>query len=379
VGDGARRDNDAGMSAARPDDRARRIGIVTDTYPPEINGVALTLARLTGGLRARGRVVTVVRPRQGRADAETLGDDTILVRGVQMPGYRAVRIGLPAGRVLREAWRRRPPDAVYVATPGPLGLSAVSVARRLGIAVYTGFHTNFPEYARHYHLGALATVGMRGLRWFHNRSRGTLVASAELLDELAAAGVRDLHVLGRGVDGALFTPARRSAALRARWGATDGELVVLHVGRLAAEKNIPVAIDAFRAIQRVGAGARLVIVGDGPVRRELERGAPEAVFCGMRTGEDLATHYASADVFLFPSETETFGNVTLEAMASGLAVVAYDYAAAALHVDSGASGVLAPRTRPRSTGGTSSIASRPCCWAPPLSGLRSPWTSAAAR
>lgn len=330
----------------RRESAARRICIVTETYPPEINGVALTLARLADGLRGRGHDVGVVRPRQPAADARfaaTDPDGAVLVRGLPLPGYPAVRIGLPAGRMLREAWSRRRPHAVYVATEGPLGWSAVRAARRLGVPVYSGFHTDFPGYARHYGAGALAWLALRGLRRFHNRTRGTFAASRDLRDRLDAAGFRDLHVLGRGVDGALFSPARRSAALRARWGAGAGALVAVSVGRLAAEKNLPLAVAAYRAMRESAPTARLVFVGDGPLRGELERLAPEAVFCGMRTGEDLAAHYASADVFLFPSETETFGNVTLEAMASGLAVVAYDYAAAAQHVAAGESGVLAPR------------------------------------
>jgi glycosyltransferase involved in cell wall biosynthesis len=160
---------------------------------------------------------------------------------------------------------------------------------------------------------------------------------------LLGIGFSDVHVLGRGVDGELFDPARRTARLRATWGAGSKDLVALYVGRLAPEKNVPLAVAAYRAMQRVQSAARCVIVGDGPLRGALEQAHPDLVFCGMRTGAALAAHYASADVFLFPSETETFGNVTLEAMASGLVVVAYDYAAARIHVAHGESGVLAPR------------------------------------
>src|SRR5262249_48169803 len=280
--------------------------------------------------------------------------------GVALPSYREVRIGLPAGGTLGRAWANRRPDAVYVATEGPLGWSAVRTARRLRVPVWSGYHTRFPDYARHYGAGWLEPAAWGYLRWFHNRTRGTLVAGAALRDELVGAGFARVSVLGRGVDGERFSPARRSAARRARWGAGDSDLVALYVGRLAAEKNIPLAVEAYRAMRRVRGRTRLVVVGDGPLRSRLERAHPEVVFCGMRTGVDLAAHYASADVFLFPSETETFGNVTLEAMASGLAVVAYDYAAAGAHVVHGVSGVLAPRGDGRAyVEGAAALATRP--------------------
>jgi glycosyltransferase involved in cell wall biosynthesis len=177
---------------------------------------------------------------------------------------------------------------------------------------------------------------------FHNHTRGTLVPSAELREQLRARGITNVAVLGRGVDCRLFTPDRRCTFLRRTWGATENDLVALYVGRLAAEKNLGLAVESYRAMQRINGTAKFVIVGDGPQRASLQKQHADLIFCGEQTGESLARHYASADVFLFPSETETFGNVTLEAMASGLCVVAYDYAAAHLHLRRGASGVLAP-------------------------------------
>jgi glutamate-1-semialdehyde 2,1-aminomutase len=325
--------------------RRRHICIVTDTYPPEVNGVALTLARLVGGLRTRGHAVSVLRPFRPALDARGQDPDhaATLVRGVPLPGYRGLHMGLPAGRLVRRRWTVDRPDVVYVATEGPLGWSAVSMARRLGIPVFSGFHTDFPGYARHYRVGWLRPVVFRYLRSFHNRTVGTFVATIDLGDRLRAAGFANVALLGRGVDSDLFTPERRSAALRAARGLGEDGLAALYVGRLAAEKNIGLAVDAYRAMQRSRGGLRFVIVGDGPLRAALQQAHPDLVFCGMRFGQQLAACYASADVFLFPSETETFGNVTLEAMASGLAVVAYDYAAAAMHVRHGETGVLVRR------------------------------------
>jgi len=333
-----------------PDTTDRRhICVVTETYPPEINGVAGTLVRLVQGLRARGHVVSVVRPRQRAVDGPGPSDDPelTLVRGVPLPGYRDVHVGLPAPRALRDRWTTHRPDVVYVATEGPLGWSAVRSAGRLGIPVFSGFHTNFHSYARHYRARGLQRAVLGYLRRFHNRTRGTLVASADLRTCLHAAGFKNLSVLGRGVDQRLFTPTRRSTLLRAAWGAAEDDLVVLYVGRLSREKNIPLAVEAYRAMQRVRSALTFVIVGDGPLRAPLQAAHPDLRFCGPQTGEQLAAHYASADVFLFPSETETFGNVCLEAAASGLVVVAYDYAAAHLYIRDGQTGVLAPRGEPR--------------------------------
>ncbi|HEY7651968.1 MAG TPA: glycosyltransferase family 1 protein [Methylomirabilota bacterium] len=337
---------------ARPPDRTPSSGprerwhvcVVTETFPPEINGVALTLAHLVGGLRARGYAVSIVRPRQGWMDpAGDLGDPALtLVPGLALPGYRGLRMGLPAGATLRARWRQRPPDVVYVATEGPLGWSAVRAARRLRLPVLGGFHTNFHVYARHYHAGWVERIIARYLRRFHNRTTGTVVPTADLRDQLRRVGFRNVSVLGRGVDGRLFTPARRSASLRRAWGVSDADPVALCVGRVAPEKNIRLAIAAYRAMQQVVRPCRLVIVGDGPSRGALERANPDLFFAGMLTGEPLATHFASADLFLFPSETETFGNVVLEALASGLVVVAYDYAAARAHVMPGRTGTLVP-------------------------------------
>jgi glycosyltransferase involved in cell wall biosynthesis len=180
------------------------------------------------------------------------------------------------------------------------------------------------------------------LRRFHNRSTGTLVPSPELRERLQCLGFNNVHVLGRGVDNELFAPQRRSAELRRQWGVSSNDLAVLYVGRIAPEKNVKLAVNAYRAMKQSSGSLKFVVVGDGPAGGALQRENADLIFCGLRTGEQLAEHYASADVFLFPSETETFGNVTLEAMASGLAVIAYDYAAAKMHIRHGETGVLVP-------------------------------------
>lgn len=308
-----------------------RIGIVTETYPPEINGVALTVQGLAEGVAARGHQVEVVRPRQ-----RIEGDDdrivSVLVRGAALPRYPGLRFGLPAGSRLLRHWRAQRPDAVYIATEGPLGNSALNAARRLGIPVASGFHTRFDDYAAHYGLGFLTPLVLAYLRRFHRRSAATLVPTRALRDELLALGVTNAQLLRRAVDTTLFQPARRDPSLRAAWRAHVGTPVVLYVGRIAAEKNLDLAIAAFRILQARMPTARYVWVGDGPLRIELAAAHPDFLFTGVQRGEALARHYASADLFLFPSLSETFGNVTLEAMASGVAVVAFDHGAAREHI-----------------------------------------------
>jgi len=338
-----------GMSTERllPSPQRRlRLGIVTETWPPEINGVALTIARWVEGLRQRGHCVQLVRVSRGAHDQSPAADDpeTLQLPGFRIPGYPQLQGGWPAQRVLLDHWRQTRPDLIHVVTEGPLGYSALRAAHRLAIPASTSFHTNFHGYSRHYHLGWLATPIRAYLRHFHNQGIQTLVPTAELAEQLQTLGFRHTQVLARGVDTALFSPHRRDPALRQAWGVTPETPVVLHVGRLAAEKNLELAMTAFAAIRRVQPATRLVLVGDGPLTAGLRARHPEFVYCGMRQGADLATHYASADLFLFPSLTETFGNVVLEAMASGLPVVAFDYAAAHAHIESGRSGRLAPIT-----------------------------------
>lgn len=318
-----------------------RIALVTETYPPDMNGVALTLQRTVEHLRRRGHALELVRPRHP-SDARNEADDEVLLPGVTLPMYRDVRFGLPATRALRKAWRMRRPDLVHIATEGPLGWSALQAARALKLPIATDYRTNFHRYSGHYGLGWLEGPIDRYLRAFHNAADCTFVPTSAQRSQLTERGYRNLAVIGRGVDACLFNPERRSRVLRRRWEVRDGELAVLHVGRLAAEKNLDLAVRAFDAIRRVQPHARMVWIGDGPLRRKYEQAHPDHLFLGARSGEALAACYASADLFLFPSLTETFGNVTLEAMASGLALVAFDYGAAGEHALDGVDACLAP-------------------------------------
>jgi glycosyltransferase involved in cell wall biosynthesis len=334
------------MSGAHPElgaqfQRPLRIVVVTETYPPEVNGVARTIAAMVRVLCRRGHSIQLIRPRQEHetgSGVDSDGIETILRPGMRLPRYPDLRLGFPAQRALLRAWRTRHPNVVQVVTEGPLGGSAIAAAARLGIPVISEFHTNFHSYSRHYGFGFLSGAVARHLRRLHARADTTLVPTSEMRDTLAAAGYGRLKVVGRGIETEAFGPHHRSDALRRAWGAAPNDLVALYVGRVAPEKNLALFVRAVEAMRAVARSTRAVIVGDGPAAAPLRARQPEFHFAGVRHGVELAAHYASADVFLFPSLTETFGNVTTEALASGLAVVAFDYAAARqyiVHEDSG--------------------------------------------
>lgn len=322
------------------------LALVSETFPPEVNGVAMTLGRLTLGLRRRGHRVTVVRPHCPPDYAHgcplPIGSrDEIHRPGVPLPRYPALRMGVPSATTLRAAWRRTPPHVVHVATEGPLGLSAIRAASELRIPCTSTFHTNFHDYAADYGWAWLEGSIFRYLKWVHNRCACTLVPTAAQAGELQRRGFQRVEVLSRGIDSALFRPDRRSTALRSRWGAGPDTLVCMTVGRLAAEKNLDLALRAFRAIQARRPDSLLVLVGDGPEGARL-RGLAGVILAGTRCGEDLAAHYASGDCFLFPSLSETYGNVLCEAMASGQAVLGFSYAAAAELVTNDQDGLVVP-------------------------------------
>ena len=331
-----------------PSSQDRHYALVTETWRPQINGVANTLGRLCDGLLQNNNRLQLVRPAQS---GETVGLassgplEELLVRGLPIPGYGQLQFGLPAYRRLLAHWRNSRPDTVYLATEGPLGWSALRAAQQLGIPVISGFHTNFQQYSEHYRISLLYRPVVAYLRWFHNQTLLTLTASTTQQRELSRLGINNLMLLGRGVDCELFHPARRDTELRRLWGAGNNDIVLLHVGRLAAEKNLQLLQQCWQSLrENPPAGVRLhmVVVGDGPLRQSLEKDMPDARFTGALSGTELAAAYASADVFVFPSLTETFGNVVTEAMASGLAVNAFDTAAAHQHIRDRYSGCLAP-------------------------------------
>ncbi|MFN9744734.1 MAG: glycosyltransferase family 4 protein [Betaproteobacteria bacterium] len=337
------RDDVLTVDAYLPARRSLRVAVVTETWPPEVNGVAATAARVVAELRDRGHELQVLRPRQQHGDtaADEPGYAEVLMRGLPIPRYPQLKMGLPSRRTLLRLWGLQRPDVVHVVTEGPLGWSALQAAQSLRLPVVSDFRTNFHAYSRHYGVAWLQRPIVGYLRKFHNRTACTMVPTEALRSELHAEGFENLRVVARGVDTGLFDPVHRSDELRRRWGAGPGDMVAVHVGRIAPEKNLDTLLAAHAAMQQRDPRVKLVFVGDGPSRAAMQQRCPQAHFAGLQRGQELAAHYASADVFLFPSVTETWGNVLPEAMASGLAVVAFDCAAAAQLVHHGHNGLLA--------------------------------------
>lgn len=319
-----------------------KIAIVTETWPPEINGVAHSIYQLANGLKASGHTILLVRPVQVSITANSPADHTMLVRGFAIPRYNTLQFGAPAYSRLKEFFKQHQPDVVHIVTEGPLGLAALYAARKLGIPVTSGFHSPFHEFSRYFGLSYLLTPIISYLRYFHNRTDITCVPSEKTVGQLQEMGIDRLSVVSRGVNIQQFNPIHRSQPLRQSWGAGEQTTVLLYVGRLSPEKNIDLVIAAYRELQAEQSfrAVRLVLVGDGPERARLEKLGSDIIFAGMQTGETLSQYYASADVFVFASQVETFGNVVPEAMASGLPVLAFNDAAAGQLVNSGQSGWL---------------------------------------
>lgn len=298
-----------------------RLALVTETFVPQVNGVSGTLAQLERHLSARGVELAIVHPDYGPTQGSSI---RLTVGSVRMPFYPDLRLPVPPfGKVWRRliGWK---PDLVHVVTEATLGLSALQFARIHGLPVVSSFHTNFDQYTAHYGMGWARGPIWRYLRWFHNRTAETYVPSRATIEDLERRGFERLVLWPRGVDSTLFRPDRPGRArVRNELGFAPEDIVIGHVGRLAAEKNIAELAESLNAVLATEPKTRALIVGDGPARVELESSlGSSARFVGFQSGDELADHYAAADVFAFTSRTETFGNVVLEAMSSGLPVVA---------------------------------------------------------
>lgn len=312
-----------------------RVALITETFLPNVNGVVTTLCRLLEHLRDHGHEALLIAP-EGSISSYA-GAEVVSLRGVPLPAYPELRL-TPPQPGLTARLRRFRPDLVHLAGTMALGVAGRHAARQLRVPLVGAYHTDFPAYTAHYGVGFLRELAYRYLRWVHNSCALTLCPSLATLTDLREHGFRRLRLWGRGVDTARFHPRHRSEAWRASVGARPGERVLLYVGRLAAEKRIDLLADALPSLPNT----RLVLVGDGPARPALEQrlGGGRAHFTGYLRGDDLATAYASSDLFLFPSDTETFGQVIQEAMASGLPVVAARAGGAIDLVGDGETGAL---------------------------------------
>jgi glycosyltransferase involved in cell wall biosynthesis len=302
-----------------------RVTIVTETYAPQVNGVSRTLGHLVRYLASTGDAVQVIHPDYGEREGPRGGRIEIhRVRSVALPFYKELHLPLPPFGQARRAFDEFGPDLVHIATEATLGLSLLRHALKRRIPTVSSFHTNFDQYSTHYRVGWANGMIWRYLRWFHNATREIYVPSRTTIAELEGRGFRGLVLWKRGVDGRLFRPDREGRGqVRERLGFGPEHVVVGHVSRIAAEKNVGFLADALEVVASARPEVRFLFVGDGPARADIEgRLGSTARFVGYRAGEELADHYAAADLFAFASLTETFGNVVLEAMASGLPVVA---------------------------------------------------------
>ena len=317
-----------------------RLSLLTETFPPEVNGVSFTLARLARGLTQLGDQVEVICPERTSTNNLDENWSEFYIPSRKIPGYDDLRFGLLCKILLINHWRNNPPALVYLATEGPAGYSALRACLQLGIPCVSGFHTNFDQYLKHYRLPFLKPLVDRYLVWFHNKTKVTFAPTHWMVDLLESKGYHNLVVFGRGVERDLFSPERRCMNLRKIHGVRQDERILITVGRVAAEKNLDLTCEIFEQNMALGLAKAAWVVGDGPEMERLRRKYPKVHFTGCLDKDELARHYASADLFVFASETETFGNVVTEALGAGLPVVSYDYAAPGQYVIEGKNGSL---------------------------------------
>jgi phosphatidylinositol alpha 1,6-mannosyltransferase len=301
-----------------------RIAYFTESLYPHVDGVSRTLARLFASLEARQEEFLIFSPFIP-GDEVSWSDRVRPVRYVKFPLYSDYRISLPVvsrsvGREI-EAFR---PDLVHLVSPTPMAIWAQRWAARRGVPVVSSFHTHFVSYFRYYGVPWLENGGWRALRRFYARCDRVYAPSWSMIRELESHGLQHLELWSRGIDLAGFSPDFRDPELRRDAGADERTPIVLLVSRLVREKDLADLVVVERILRERGVSFRLVLVGDGPMRRELENSLPNATFAGHQSGEQLARWYASADIFVFPSTTETLGNVVLEALASGVPAVVTD-------------------------------------------------------
>ncbi|HXG82270.1 MAG TPA: glycosyltransferase family 1 protein [Sphingomicrobium sp.] len=299
-----------------------RIALFAGNYNYVRDGANQALNRLVGYLLRQGASVRVYSPTTDTPAFPPTGD-LVSVPSVPIPGRTEYRLAISIPNRVRRDLAAFAPNVVHVAAPDIVAHRAVTWARRNGIPVISSVHTRFDTYLQYYNLGWLEPVARAIMRRYYRRCDAIVVPAESTAAIMRAQRMnRDISIWGRGVDRDQFNPGRRSVEWRRVRGIGDDEMVVSFLGRLVLEKGLDVFADAIDAARDKGVPLKVVIIGDGPARGYFEQRLPEAVFTGQLTGEELATALASTDVFLNPSITETFGNVTLEAMACGLPVLA---------------------------------------------------------
>ncbi|NPV91870.1 MAG: glycosyltransferase family 1 protein [Firmicutes bacterium] len=295
-----------------------RLAMFTDTYYPQVNGVARTLERVSSFLHRQGIPHLIFAPRYDTSSSNK--DNVYLLPAIDLPMYPECKVALPNYFHIRRTLDSFKPDLLYLVTEFSMGLCGLKYAKERGLPVAAAYTTNFPDYLAYYRMGLLKNWAWKYLQWFHNQCHLNLCPSHTIKSTLNNKGFKNLEVWGRGVETDSFCPGKQSDLLLRM--SPGKKLFLLYVGRFAPEKDLDVLFEAWRAVSQEIPEAQLVMTGDGPIAEELKKQyQDEVVFTGYRHGEELASIYASSQVFVFPSTTETFGNVVLEAMASGLPVV----------------------------------------------------------
>ncbi len=320
-----------------------RVAIFTGNYNHIRDGVSLTLNRLVGFLEEEGIPVIIFGPTADEPAFEHNGE-FIPVPSVPMPGRPEYRVTVGFPDSAQNRLREFEPTLIHIATPDLLGFRAMRWAQTNDVQIVSSYHTHFTSYLKYYNLEMLELLGWKYLAWFYSQCKHVYVPSPSMADELNEKGIDNgIRIWARGVYTDDFHPDKRDMEWRRSIGYDDDDKIVTFVSRLVWEKDLQTFVDVAK---KLGDEIRPMVVGDGPARKELEAMLPDAHFTGFITGEDLYKAYASSDIFLFPSDTETFGNVTLEAMASGLPCVVADATGSRSLVESGVNGYLAP---PRAT------------------------------
>jgi phosphatidylinositol alpha 1,6-mannosyltransferase len=334
------------LQPAPVDNSNLRVALFSGNYNYVRDGANQALNRLVGYLLRQGVHVRIYSPTVEHPAFPATGD-LVGVPAVAIPGRSEYRlpIALPAG--VRRDLDRFNPNIVHVSSPDIVGHRAVSWARRHKIAVVASVHTRFDTYLAYYHMQALEPLARGIMRRFYHRCEVVLAPAESTAAILRAQRMnRDIMIWARGIDRDQFNPERRDMAWRRSLGIADDEMVIAFLGRVVMEKGLDVFADAIHAFATFGINHRVLVIGEGPARPWFEEQVPEAIFLGQQTGDDLARALASTDVFLNPSITEAFGNVTLEAMACGLPVIAAESTGATNLVQSGITGTLVDGTNP---------------------------------
>jgi glycosyltransferase involved in cell wall biosynthesis len=305
-----------------------------------VDGVSRTLGQLFTTLRKQGIDFCIYSPMEPSPEY-AWSDRVRVVRSFAFPLYRDYRISMPDKRWLRADLDAFQPDLIHICTPTPAPFWAQGYARSHGIPVAGSFHTDFVGYMSYYRAGLLQTPAWKALAWFYNRCEGTFAPSRNFVEDLRRRGFQNVQLWSRGIDCDLYSPRHRDPRLRAGLGLNEDTPLLLMVSRLVKEKDLADLIGMDRSLKQRGLKYRLALVGDGPFRAELERGLPDAYFAGQQVGMELARWYASGDIFVFPSTTETFGNVVQEAMASGLSTVVVNKGGPPSLLEDGVSGLMA--------------------------------------